>query len=731
MPRPGKKEKPQPTTAPVADRPRRRNRLAVGVAVAVTLLSAAGVIFWRSGPPQADLRGITGQNILLITIDTLRADALGCYGGPAATPALDGLASEGVRFDFAHTHAVITLPAHASILTGLYPYQHGIRDNSGYRLSPDTPTAATLLKRSGYRTAAFVASFTLDARFGLNAGFDLYDDRLNDAPGPSDFNMPERPASAVVPLARKWISAQTAGADARPWLAWVHVFDPHAPYRPPAPFDAQYADRPYYGEVAAVDAALAPLLDDVRRSGKPTIVIVTGDHGEGLGEHGEEAHGLFAYESTLRVPLIIAELGRGSAPKAGPGEVSSVSARHVDILPTLLEAAAQPVPAGLPGRSLLPGRERLATAAPRSLYFEAMASMLNHGWAPLSGVLTGHDKFIELPSPERYDLAHDRLEQANLFGKAPERDRVLAASLAAFNWTLPGQRLAEDKDTVARLRSLGYVSAQAAPKTRYTEQDDPKRLVELDRDIHHAINAFNDGRTDDAEKLYRSVIERRPDMPIAYRRLAFIEWQRGRVSAAVDILRKGVSRGITDPRLLAQLGEYLSDQGHLAEGIRMLSPLTDDPATEADASNALGIAYARSGRAPEARQMFERLIAMLPHSSAPLENLGVLALQQGDTKNARQFFDRAIALSPDSSRAHGGAGATAFQEGDRPSAYASWLRAIQLDASNFDALYSLAINLANDGRMAEARPYLEQFLRTAPPAAYPEQLKTVNRLLLQ
>jgi len=200
------------------------------------------VYFWPGGS-QADLRPIERQNVLLVTIDTLRADALGSYGGPASTPVLDRLAAEGVRFDFAHAHAVLTLPSHASILTGEYPVQHGVRENSGYRLPRDARTIATMLKRAGYATAAFVAAFPVHSRFGLNAGFEVYDERFGDGFGPVDLSMPERPASAVVPLARDWIAGRTAGAAvngqaSQPWFVWVHVFDPHAPHQPPPPFDA-------------------------------------------------------------------------------------------------------------------------------------------------------------------------------------------------------------------------------------------------------------------------------------------------------------------------------------------------------------------------------------------------------------------------------------------------------------------------------------------------------------
>jgi arylsulfatase A-like enzyme/Tfp pilus assembly protein PilF len=746
--------------------------------VFVFIATAAGCSHAGS---QADLRPIPHQNVLLITIDTLRADALGCYGGQAATPALDRLAADGVRFDFAHAHAVLTLPSHASILTGQYPFQHGLRDNSGYRLPPSAHTAATMLKQAGYATAAFVAGFPLHSRFGLNQGFDVYDDRLGDTRAPTEFVMPERPASTVVPLARAWIAGRAPSTQApstlapstqhlapstgTPWFLWLHLFDPHAPYRPPPPFDATYAGRPYYGEVAATDAALAALLDDVRALGTPTLVIVTSDHGEALGDHGEQSHGLFAYESTLKVPLIIAELspnGRTQRPQRSQrnqnesvfaglarfafqriwaeasaegspsGEVSSVAARHIDILPTLLEAIGQPLPRDLPGRSLLPASERSRVevgASMRPSYFEAMGPMLNRGWAPLAGVLLDHEKFIDVPIAERYDLSGDPAELSNLAGRSPERDRTLAASLRAYNAPAPGERVAETPDAAARLRALGYVSGHAPPKARYTDADDPKQLVALDQAIHDAVAAFGAGRAADAAGIYQRVIDRRPDMAIAYRHLAFIEAQRGNIARAIDVLQRGLGKGVTDPQLVTQLGEALVDAGRVAQGIQVLEPVAGAPNAGPEALNALGIAYARAGRAEDARRVFERVLSADPASTVPLENLGMLALERGDLATARQRFEQAIAADPRSSRAHAGAGVVALRAGNRRAAIDAWTRAVQLDPRNFDALYNLGTTLARDGQPAAARPYLEQFLRTAPRAFYAKDLEDVSRLI--
>lgn len=701
------------------------NRRALWV-IATTIVLAAGVVtVWRlTRPAPIALAPAPDQNVLLVTIDTLRADVLGCYGGRAATPNLDRLAASGVRFDFAHAHAVVTLPSHASILTGLYPFQHGIRDNSGYRLAPDVPTLATLLRARGYSTAAFVGAFVLDSRFGLNAGFEVYDDRLASTDAPTDISMPERRADVVVAAAQAWIAKQRGR-----WFAWAHLFDPHAPYAPPSPFDG--GTRPYDGEVAYTDAQLESLLDAVRGvRDRPTLVIVTSDHGEALGDHGETTHGLFAYEATLRVPLIIAQLGGaqagGDRRETRAGAVSPAPVRHVDLVPTVLDALGLETPAGLPGRSILP-LLRGADADDRISYFEAMSASLNRGWAPLRGVLAGREKLIDLPVPELFDLETDPEEQTNLADGRPGRRRALDALLGGFRAALPDERRAESRDVGERLRALGYVSGTAPRKERYSEADDPKTLVEIDRAIHRGVDLIERRRFAEAVQVYRGILAERPDIALAYRHLAYVQWSGGDVHGAVDTIRRALNAGVAEPSLEVQLGTYLAEIGAAAEAIPLLEGAARSRPDDLEALNALGIAYARAGRPDAALNTFDAVLAIDPDEAMALQNAGAAELERGNLEVARRRFTRALEVDAGLSQAYTGLGVVEMKSGRRREAVAAWTRAVEINPREFDALYNLALELLDQGQATAARPYVERFVRTAPPAIYGREIQDLAR----
>jgi arylsulfatase A-like enzyme/Tfp pilus assembly protein PilF len=657
--------------------------------------------------------------VLLITVDTLRADTLSSDGGAARTPNLDALAAHGIRFTFAHAHAVVTLPSHTSILTGRYPFEHGVRDNAGFRLADSAETLAEAARAWGFATGAFVGAFPLDRQFGLAQGFDVYDDLGGREIAAAEFAFAERPAEEVVTAARAWIEQQQA-----PWLAWVHVFDPHAPYAPPPPFDREYAGNPYAGEAAYVDHALAPLLDLAQRGPRPTTVIVTADHGEGLGDHGEATHGVFAYESTLRVPLIVAQVGPGRTRTAPVTRDAPV--RHIDIVPTVADLTGIAVAADLPGRTLLRANDE---SEPRPTYFEAMTGMLKRGWAPLTGVLLGREKYIDLPIEELYDLATDPREEHNRAPGGDARVRTLAARLGAFNAPLPGDQATETAEVRARLQSLGYLSGSAPRKVRYTDEDDPKRLIDVDRLMMQGIDLHLAGRGLDAQNAYRRVIDRRPDMGLAYRRLAFIQWELGQAREAIATLREAIRKNGPDIDIEIRLGTYLAETGAAGEAIPMLERATAASPENRDGLNALGIAYAHAGKNADALRTFERILAIEPRDAFALENIGTVHLQGGNLREAAEAFSRAAANDPKSSRARAGLGVVAIKSGRPAEAIDHWRRAVDLDRTNFDALYNLSTELITAGRPEEARPYVEAFVRTAPPALYGPDIERMKQWL--
>lgn len=699
---------------------------------AVCLVLVAVLLGWRRlSPPAAQLvvRKTLDQNLLLVTLDTMRTDGLSCYGGRASTPNLDRLASLGARYDFAHAHAVVTLVSHASILTGLYPFDHGIHDNAGFRLSPAIPTLATMLRSHGVATAAFIASFALDSRFGLDNGFDIYDEQYGKSQMNAGFVMPERRADAVVAAALPWIERQRGR-----WFAWVHLFDPHAPYDPPSPFREQYAGHLYYGEAAFTDSTLGRLFDAARDpTGRPTLVVVTGDHGEGLGDHGEMTHGLFAYEATLRIPLIVAQIDRTtpawatSASAAQAGAVSSASVRHIDIVPTILDALQLPIPSGLRGRSLL--ASPAGTGGPVASYFEAMSASFNRGWAPMTGVLVGREKYIDLPIPELYDLANDVGERTNLVGRDAARDRDLQARLRGFGAAFNQPRRSEDSEAAARLRALGYISGSAPLKAHYTEDDDPKRLIDLDQAMRRAAELYEQKRPAEAIAIYRQVIAKRPMMEVAYTQLAMLFWELGDPASAIATLERARRAGADDVAVRTKLGMYLAETGQVDRALPLLQEAAAGPFPDVDALNALGIVLVRSGRTDEGVATFSRILQLNRSNSAALENLGAVALQRGQIEQAREFLARALALDPTSPQAHNSLGVIEMKAGDRKAAIAHWKQAVAGDPRNFDALYNLATELVNDGQRDAARPYLERFVRTAPPAFYAKDIAYVRGLL--
>ena len=647
------------------------------------------------------------QDIILITIDTLRADATG-FGGStrAKTPYLDSLAAKGTVFANAHAHNVVTLPSHANILTGLLPYQHGIRDNAGFALDAKHETVATILKRAGYTTAAFVGAFPLDGRFGLDQGFDVYDDNYGKGQAAFDFSIQERRADAVLQAATAW----WRNNEGKKRFLWVHVYDPHAPYAAPEPFASEYRDNPYLGEVAYVDRQLADAFGSL--TGDP-LIVVTGDHGEALGDHGEITHGLFTYEATLKVPLLVS--GGGTA-----HGVRKEAVRHVDIVPTILEAAGVALPATLAGTPLFRGGDR-------DTYFESLSANLNRGWAPLTGVIRGGVKYIDLPIVELYDLPADPAEKTNV---ADERRRDVDAArkfLAPLRASITPAPRTISAEAMARLRSLGYVSGTAAPKTEYTAADDPKNLIHLDTKLHEVIASFEQQQPERALQLAREVVNERPDMPFGREMLALMLRQNGRLNDAIVELEKLVGRPDATDDNRVQLALLLSETGRPERATQLLQPFGDS--TNPDLLNAYGVALADAGKTDEAMRQWQRVLALDGANAPAYQNMGIVALRSNDVRTARAQLTRALELNPRLPLALNTMGVLSARENDLRSALAYWNKAIELDAQQFDALYNTGLVQTQAGNYAEARKVLEQFVKTAPSPKYDRDRATAKRAL--
>ncbi len=569
----------------------------------ILLVVAAFLACRGTGGPRRE----AGLDVLLITIDTLRGDALGVSGNPrAATPWIDRLAGAGVRFSRAYAHNVVTLPSHSNILSGHYPFEHGVRDNAGFRFPASVPTLATRLKALGYRTGAFVSAFPLSSRFGLARGFDVYDDRFLSGAGLGHSDE-ERRGPLTVAAARRWL-AEGSG----PTFIWVHLYEPHFPYAPPEPFASRFRDDPYLGEVAAMDAALEPLLSPLLGAGRTgrTLVVLTADHGESLGEHGEKTHGIFAYEGPLHVPLII------YCPRLlSPARVES-PVRHVDIVPTILDAIAASAPEGLPGRSLL-GASPDGESPPS--YFEALSGMVSRRWAPLYGVVRGPLKYIELPLPELYDVTVDAKEGHNLAPSRPQELESLQALLARLRAGDAGPSARpENAQTRERLRALGYLAAAdaAPPKDRYSPDDDPKRLIALDAEMQAVDARHKAGDLAGALRQCEDVVRQRPNMPLGLVQLSLLQRESGRLGEALKTAERALALAPDDAQMASNLGSHLNDAGRYREAAALLEPYAARTDPSLDVLLTRGAALAETGRTAEALAAFRRALELAP-TNAP------------------------------------------------------------------------------------------------------------------
>lgn len=678
-------------------------RLTAGL-IALVLATAC------SGPKSTSAAATPGarRNLLLVTLDTVRADHLGVYGASGArdstagaTPALDALARRGVRFAHADATVPLTLPSHATLLTGLLPLHHGLRQNGAGALDPGIDTLATALSRSGYRTAAFVGAFVLDRRFGLARGFETYDDEIDRRAGEPQALEAERSGRQVVDRALAWLAQD----DRRPFFLWVHLYDAHAPYEPPEPFRSRFSGDPYTGEVAEVDAEVARLVGELERRGltASTVVAAVGDHGEALGEHGELTHGLLLYEGTLAVPWILVAPGELPA-----GTISTEPVSTVDLAPTvagLVGAVLRPPQGSLDGRDLT-GALAAGAALPRAAIYAETEYPKLFGWSALAALRSGPDKLIASPAPELFDLDRDPGEARNLLSDKRRETHTLTTQLAALRATATAEPAAApaDAETRARLASLGYVtgsppSGPSAPTTA----PDPKAMVALFRRLEEAKTELDLGRSANAAAQLEALLAADPQNPVFAQVLAGALRKSGQTKRAVPLYRQAVRAHPESVEGWYDLATALQETGETAEAIVALGEAIRRDPGHPEAHNAMGLALLARREPEPALAEFRRATELDSRNATAWNNLGNAARELGRADESAAAYRRATIVAPRFADPWNGLGALEVSTGHLAEAVASFDRALELDPRKHEVRLNRAIawDLAGDrGRAA-------------------------------
>ena len=592
-------------------------------------------------------------NVVFITIDTLRPDHLGCYGYKQIhTPNIDALASESVRFTRAYTPVPVTLPAHTVIFTGTYPLLSGMHDFSGNKLNPSQPTLASVLKQQGYVTGAVVGSAVLDSRFGLNRGFDFYYDHFDfNRLEESNLEEMERPGNVVADATLDWLGKNYRNK----FFLWMHLYDPHYPYRPPPPFNEEYKDRPYDGEIAFADVQVGRLIAFLKAKGeyKNTLIVLSGDHGESLGEHGEKTHGFFIYNATLHVPVII-HLPGNSSGKTEP-ELMSLA----DLMPTVLHDLNVDVPSGVQGRNLMPLMTPKQLEEPRNLYAETFLPRLHFNWSELRAVETEKYHFIDAPKPELYDLAADPNETQNLYPEKKAVSEELRGRLAKLiSEYSAGQELAEktglDPALMERLKSLGYAGFSGGGNPTITDRSlpDPKDRIQAYELISDAIAESQHGDYQSSTAKLTTVLKTEPNsVPVHY--LLGLNYQRLRdYPDAVEEFQKVLELSPDYSLAVFNLGLAYGHTGDFDQAIQTLKHALELDATNFSAAYNLGVAYMKKQMIPEAVAAFRQTISIAPEYAPGHLVLGQLLLYQKQVDESLSELRRAVDLNPTDAGTH-------------------------------------------------------------------------------
>ncbi len=587
------------------------------------------------------------KNVLVITLDTTRADRIGIYGyEKARTPNIDNLARNGLWFDEAFSSVPITLPSHCSIFTGTYVLYHQVRNNGSYFLPGKINTLAEILKNKNYITSAFISSFTLDSRFGLNRGFDLYNDNLIlNQTRVKTFDS-ERPAELVFKDFSTWFNKNYN----KKFFSWIHFYDPHLPYSPPEPYKSQFQTEPYDGEIAYMDEYIGKILSLLKEKKllDNTLIVIAGDHGEAFGEHGELGHGFFCYQESLNVPLIF--YSQDEFPK---NKKVTQRVNLSDIMPTILDYLDIKIPNYIQGKSLLPYINKNIPNG-RSFYVESVMPYEVLGCAIIKGIIKNNYKYLDLPRPELYNLETDPFEKKNLYVKKIQLAKSLQGFMkkleSSYNTLKPdSKRKLSDKE-IKKLRSLGYLSSTKR-RDSSKKLPDPKDKIKGWNECIKGSQYFSQGRTDDAIQCFKKSIELNNEFSEPYAMLAFINYKKGNIEEAEALYKKGIEINSDDYILRMEYIKLLIFQKEFTEALKKLRELEDLKliAFEVEIFNLSGMVYMNMNYNTEAIFYFKKALKKEPENHSINIMLARCLNRQNKFSEALNIFLELEKSTPDDS----------------------------------------------------------------------------------
>jgi arylsulfatase A-like enzyme/Flp pilus assembly protein TadD len=673
------------------------------LAVAAAGLAIAAFFLLRpTGADFARLRGDRDFNVILISVDTLRADRVGCYGfDRIETPTMDLFAERGVKFDNCYAPTPLTLPSHTTLLTGTQPIFHGVRDNGGFLVPPELTTMAELFKARGYDTAAFVAAYVLDSKWGLDRGFDYYFDQFDLSRYEKiSLAMVQRPADEVLDEALTWIDKKKNER----FFAWIHLYDPHTPYEPPPPFNTKYPHHPYLGEIAFTDSQLArlwtflegrDLLDDL-------LLVFVADHGESLGEHEETTHGFFVYQGAIHVPLIFVT----PFPELHGVSTSQVSGL-ADILPTVCEMTGLPVPPEVQGRSLVPRFFRPGKTERAFAYSETFYPRFHYGWSELKSIQDDRFKLILAPVPELYDIVNDPKEQKNLVYLEKKTYETFTAHAERFIEEA-GQGALEvdlqkiDEETREKLAALGYVGAFVDPaKSRGKRLGNPRDKIGIFNDLSRAREIGMSGRAGEAVRIIESIIAEDPDVTQAHFTLGNIHFKEHEFEKAIAAFKTALDLKPDDTFAAINIANSYLSLGRFDDVETFVLDYIAKGFEDAQLYHLLGnMNYIRKNY-DKAELYFEKSVARNKDSASSHSSLGAIALIREDLARAETHLQTAVALNPKLSEVNFNMAQLHEKRGDVRAAEASYILEIEYSPRHFKALFNLARIYRTSGRQAE------------------------------